>query len=169
MDTITLIIVLGGAGVVVTALVLFMLNRSWGDSLPTRIDIPQSGSIPRYDNTGQVDPRYDDNEDIDDEDDYVEFDQPLYDEPDESTIAPEGGLLLIEHPLLIQVIEKSLSEGGAATRYAVRDGDQLYISLDLIQDPVERRQAAEMIQKFQNGNPVGVWDMISLASTFGRR
>jgi hypothetical protein len=76
---------------------------------------------------------------------------------------------LIEHPLLLQVIERSQREGGVAQEYVVRDGNDLYLSLDLIRDPVQRRQAAEMIHRFQTGNQVGVWEILSLAQTFGRR
>jgi hypothetical protein len=88
-------------------------------------------------------------------------------EPDPDAV-PTGGLILIEHPLLLQVIERSQREGGIAQEYVVRDGDDLYLSLDLIRDPVQRRQAAEMIHRFQSGNQVGVWEILSLAQTFGR-
>lgn len=187
MDTTLLLLLIGGALVLLVGVGLFMLNRSWGDSLPTRIDIPRPEDNPAHWNaqkqqhfrsppttapdtypgkfsTGS----FDDNEFA--EDTFADDDQfpELDDATRHQTPVPENGLILITHPLLKEVIGKSEQSGGPATQYVVRDGDDLYVSLDLIQDPTQRREAAEMIQKFQVEGRVGVWDMINLATIFAR-
>jgi hypothetical protein len=169
MEPLTLLLILGGAVLVLVVVVLVVLNRSWGDSLPSRIEVPTSyenlstlGSTSRPANL----PDMSDAPPID-EDELAELAEST--PPPDPDAVPTGGLMLIEHPLLLQVIERSVQEGGPAQEYVVRDGNDVYLSLDLIRDPVQRRQAAEMIHRFQNGNQVGVWEIINLASTFGRR
>ncbi len=187
MDTTLLLLLIGGALVLLVGVGLFMLNRSWGDSLPTRIDIPRPEDNPARWNTQKqqrfrspptAEPdtpqgefstgAFDDNEFAEDifadDDEFPELD----DATQHQTPVPEHGLILITHPLLKEVIEKSERSDGPATQYVVRDGDDLYVSLDLIKDPIQRREAAEMIQKFQVEGRVGVWDMINLAKIFAR-
>lgn len=169
MDPLTLLLILGGAGLVLLVVVLFVLNRSWGDSLPSRIEVPQSYEhLPALGSTSHP-------VNLPDMSDEPQMDEEELAKLAESTPTPDPdavpteGLILIEHPLLLQVIERSQREGGVAQEYVVRDGNDLYLSLDLIRDPVQRRQAAEMIHRFQTGNQVGVWEILSLAQTFGRR
>jgi hypothetical protein len=169
MEPMTIFVIAGGAALLIVGLVLYALNRSWGDSLPTQIEIPPSDYYIRQHQQHEPDSRFEDEiDDIDlDDDEPDEFP----DVPDAAQYhgdVPDSGLILIDHPLLLEVIERSLAEGGLATRYVIQEDDELYVSLDLIPDPVQRRQAAEMIQKFQTQSQVGVWDMVSLATVFGR-
>jgi hypothetical protein len=168
MEPMTILVIVGGAALLIVGLVLYALNRSWGDSLPTQIEIPASDYYTRQ-HQQQREPDTLFADEIDD----VDHDEPddFPDIPDAEEYhgdVPDSGLILIDHPLLLEVIERSLAEGGLATQYVVQEDDELYVSLDLIKDPVQRRQAAEMIQKFQTERQVGVWDMVSLATMFGR-
>jgi hypothetical protein len=178
MTETTLLLLAGGLVlmVVLVAVVLFMLNRSWGDSLPSRIDIPTADAMHHrappgdaWTGVGGTGVAADDA--ADDEADIFADDEAFPDIPDVADHprqVPEEGLMLIEHPLLLQVIERAVQEGGSVTHYVVREGEHVYLSLDAIANPVERRQAAEMIHNFQTNNRAGVWDMIHLATLFGR-
>jgi hypothetical protein len=170
MEPMTILLIVGGAILLIMVLALYALNRSWGDSLPTQIEIPPSDYYTRQrqqqhepdslfvDELDDVDPDHDEPDEFPDVPDAEEYHGDV----------PDSGLILIDHPLLLEVIERSLAEGGLAHQYVVQEDDELYVSLDLIKDPVQRRQAAEMIQKFQTQRQVGVWDMVSLATVFGR-
>jgi hypothetical protein len=171
MEPMTILVIAGGAALLIVGLVLYVLNRSWGDSLPTQIEIPPSDYYTRQHQQPESDES--DSLFVDDIDEATQDDEPdeFPDIPDAEQYhgdIPDSGLILIDHPLLLEVIERSLAEGGLATQYVVQEDDDLYVSLDLIKDPVQRRQAAEMIQKFQTQSQVGVWDMVSLATVFGR-
>jgi hypothetical protein len=168
MDPLTLLLILGGAGLVLVVVVLVVLNRSWGDSLPSRIEVPSTyenlsalGSTSRPANL----PDMSDEPPIDEDELAALAESTPTPDPD---AVPTEGLILIEHPMLLQAIERSQKEGGAMQEYVVRDGNDLYLSLDLIRDPVQRHQAAEMIHRFQTGKQVGVWEILSMAQTFGR-
>jgi hypothetical protein len=165
MDISTFLI-LGAIGLLLIGLVLYMLNRSWGDSLPRHYELPTAEHTytpPARRLQRELDAAPPDDAPYQDEMDEAEPD------PDAAPeLIPTEGLILIDHPLLVQAVERSLRDGGPATRYVVREDDQLYLSLDLIEDPVHRREAAVMIHKFQTSGHANVWDIISLASTLGR-
>jgi hypothetical protein len=171
MDTTTItILIVGVVVLVVGGLIVLMLNRSWGDSLPTRIEIPRDYTTAARPTpaapaeSANVEQDYEDQENQD----FLLADE-REDHAPSSAEQPVEGLMLITHPLLLETIERSLDQGGPAREYVVQDGDNLYVSLDLIKDPNQRRMVADMIEKFQTQGHVGVWDMITMASTLGRR
>lgn len=167
-----LILLVGGAVLFIIGSILYILHRSWGDSLPTHIEIPESVSSGYKAKWATSDMRNEDNfVDQAEQDNASVDDEPVYAESahlENLDELPVSGLLLIEHPLLRQVLQRSLAEGGLATQYVVQEGDDLYISLDLIKDPVQRRAAASMIQQFQSNTYPGAWDMLGLMGLFGR-
>lgn len=162
MDITVLVVAIGGGVILLVGLAAFILSRSWGDSLPRSYDVAQYRPLPV--NQQSYQPNTPDNhldrDDVDNWDDDEEL--PINDTP------PDSGLILIDHPLLRNVIEQSLANGGPATRYVERDGDQLYVSLDLIENPQERRMAAQMLHNFQKTGTFDVWDVFSLSHTFRR-
>lgn len=163
MDVPMIVLVGVVALLLVVAAVVFMLQRSWGNSLPTHIEFPPPVNPARHQQ------RKSQPLDMVWEDADLENAAPGEDQfATQDEAAPDSGLILIEHPLLLQVIHRSLTEGGLATQYVIREGNDLYISLDLIQDPAERRAAAAMIQKFQSNSYPGAWDMLGLMTTFRR-
>lgn len=168
MDFSTLLI----AGIMMLAvpgLILYMLHRSWGDSLPRQKQRPLDAAAYQraalFAEAADTAEAADAADDADDTDDRAALDPEALasTEPE-----PVEGLLLITHPLLRQVIQRSLDEGGPARQYVVLDGEDMYIRLDLIQDPAERRTAAELIEKFQAGSYPNAWDIIDVAGTIGR-
>jgi hypothetical protein len=159
------LLIAGIALLAVSGVSIYMLHRSWGDSLPRHMQLPSDETeyqraAPRVSSEALF------ADDTDDEDDDAAAPDP--EAPASSGQEPAEGLLLITHPLLRQVIQRSLDEGGPAQQYVVFDGEDMYILLELIQDPAERRTAAELIEKFQAGNYPNAWDIIDVAGTFGR-
>lgn len=65
--------------------------------------------------------------------------------------AGDAGPILITHPLVRRAAEKALADPAAAPQYIVRMGDQIYLVLDGIEDPEERRRAHEILSQFQDG------------------
>ncbi len=170
LNTETLLLILGGVAFLIIVVAL-VLHRSWGNSMPTRYDVSryyhQQSSSPgteraesfiRAVNTVPA-PTVPPNHDSPDPD--------LTDAEPPPPI-PDSGLILIHHPLLLKVIQQSLAHGGAARQYVVQEDDQIYVSLDLIKNPVERRRAAEMIHHFQTTGTYDVWDVYSISQTFAR-
>lgn len=175
LNTETFLLILGG-GAFLVMIVALVLHRSWGGSMPSRYDVSQyyhksppsptterAESFVKAINTPQPPttptPPDDEHGDVRD-----------LDVPDDAPPPPipDSGLILIHHPLLLKVIQQSLAHGGAARQYVVQEDDQIYVSLDLIKNPVERRRAAEMIHNFQTTGTYDVWDMYSISQTFVR-
>ncbi len=98
------------------------------------------------------------------------------DEPLSSTV-PDSAELLGDHdgeyiqihsPLLIQVIRQAQQQGNRFTHHIVEEGEHIYLALHTIPNPQERQRVAQLIDAFQSGNHVGVWEMIDLMAQLGK-
>lgn len=145
---ITTWLILGGLALVAAIAVLVALNRSWGN-FPTRAGtLPPAGSSA----PGMSSPP-----------------RAGWDEqrPSEPTVPIEpaeqpSGLVPIEHPLVRRSAEQALARGGAVTQYIVRQGQQLYFDFSPIADPDQRRQAYELMRRFNAGQDVDLPAMMRL-------
>ncbi len=70
--------------------------------------------------------------------------------------------VLITHPLIRRAAERALAKGGENAKFIDRDGDRIYFSFGRIEDPIQRRNAVELIKNIQNGGQVGVAEVIQL-------
>ncbi|MBK9713142.1 MAG: hypothetical protein IPO81_17790 [Kouleothrix sp.] len=156
MDTTTLIIV-GVLAIVVVAAALYALNRSWGD-FPSRLGprAPLGSSAPGMSaapaapwNTAPE-----------------QAPGPPVDEPGEPDEWSDGGepvgRVPITHDLVRRSAAEALRRGGPATRYIVRDGDQLYFDFSQIDDPARRRRAYTLMRRFNAGEDVDLREMMRL-------
>ncbi len=168
---ITVLLMMVVAALVVVAVSAYMLNRSWGDSLPSHIQMPidtapdpyRTSSLPAAGREVR-EPDYgsEDGKSEKDEDEENETDE------QQAPFAPAEGLLLIEHPALVQAVERMLKQGGKMHRYVMRDGERLYVSLDFINNPADRLVFAQTIEKFQRDGNVDMRAIMRLVAVMGR-
>lgn len=71
-------------------------------------------------------------------------------------------LVPIEHQLVLRSAEQALQRGGAAARYIVRHNDRLYFDFSRIDDPAKRREAAELMRRFNAGQEIDVRAMMRM-------
>jgi hypothetical protein len=76
----------------------------------------------------------------------------------------EGGLVLIEHPLVRRSAEQALERGGSITRYIVRQGEQVYFDFSQIADPEQRREAYDLMRRFNAGQDVDISAMLKMVN-----
>lgn len=150
-------------GLAMVGMTLYMLNRSWGN-FPTRIELPpveQPSSSRWADTTG----------DRETPSSAAELGVAAQEPPEEIDAAAPvgGGLILLEHPMLRQAAQQALDRGSPAAQYIVRDGEHLYLALDRIHDPAQRRMAAQLLESYQAGEPVDVWGMLRIFGDLLRR
>jgi hypothetical protein len=144
MDLTTLFI-LGGLAIAILVAALVVLNRSWGNFPDHAGSLPPAGpSAPGASSQRNLPP----------------LEAPPVAGTPESP--PDGGLVLIEHPMVRRAAEDALRRGGPMTRYIVRDGDQVYFSFDQIDDPVQRQAAYDLMRRFQAGQDVDLRAMMRL-------
>ena len=74
----------------------------------------------------------------------------------------DGDRVLITHPLIRRAAERAVAKGGEAAKYIDRDGDRIYFNFGRIEDPAERKNAAELIKGIQNGGQVDMVQVIRL-------
>ncbi|HEY2988262.1 MAG TPA: hypothetical protein VGL11_11095 [Candidatus Binatia bacterium] len=70
--------------------------------------------------------------------------------------------VLITHPLMRRAAERALAQGGESAKYIDRDGDRIYFNFGRIEDPVQRKNAVELIKGIQSGGQVDVVQVIRL-------
>ena len=150
MDTTTWLI-LGGLALIAAIAALVALNRSWGN-FPNRAGTlpPAGSSAPGMSSTpsaGWEEPR--------------QFGAPAQ-PPASEPMNQDGGLVPIEHPLVRRSAEQALARGGAFTKYIVRQGNQLYFDFSQIADPDQRRQAYDLMRRFNAGQDVDFAAMMQL-------
>lgn len=71
-------------------------------------------------------------------------------------------LVLITHPLIRKAAERVWDKGGEAAKYVARDGDNIYLSFDRIEDPVQRQKALDLITSIQAGQDVDMSEFMQL-------
>ena len=79
-------------------------------------------------------------------------------------ISQEGGLVAIEHALVRRSAERALDRGGPITRYIVRQGEQLYFDFSQIADPEQRREAYDIMRRFNAGQDVDISAMLKVVN-----
>lgn len=165
-----LLALLGGGLLLLLLLSAWVLHRSWGDfpsqpnyrlleySPPPRVasehrqgTLPPSATPPNRDDDWHADPLAG----------IVPDHADLHGDHD-------GEYIQIHSPLLIQVIRRAQQQGNTLTRHVVDDGEHVYLALHTIPNPQERQRVAELIEAFQSGNHIGVWEMIDLMSQLGK-
>ena len=70
--------------------------------------------------------------------------------------------VLITHPLIRRAAERALAAGGDKAKFIDRDGDRIYFNFGRIEDPVQRKNAAELIKGIQSGGHVDMAQVIQL-------
>lgn len=146
-----------GAGLVIIAIVLVMLNRAWGD-FPGRISAPPAPL--------QQQSRWATPEDADAAD--------LPDAAIPDAAPPTGGMIPLQHPLVRQAALQAIARGGVDNPYAqylFQRGDEVLLNLDAIADPQQRATIARVIHTTNNGGEVGLSmiEVIRAISQLGRR
>lgn len=148
--------ILGGLTLIVVIAALVALNRSWGNFPDRAGTLPPAGaSAPGMSSLSNLPA-----------DTWAE--QPLRTpERPAQAIEPasqEGGLVLIEHPLVRRSAEQALERGGPITRYIVRQGEQVYFDFSQIADPEQRREAYDLMQRFNAGQDVDISAMLKMVN-----
>ena len=130
MDLLTVAIVFG-AGLLLLGVVVFMLNRAWGD-FPTRLTPPyQEALAPRRSRPDALMASLDSPTDEEDE------------EEDEEEELPAGAsaenLVPVTHPQVKLAVQQALERGGTPyATYFIREGDRVYLVASRIADPAQR-------------------------------
>jgi hypothetical protein len=147
MDSTTWLIV-GGLALIAVIAALVALNRSWGNFPDRAGTLPPAGasapgisSMPGAD-WGQQ----------------RQSEMPAPIEPP----GQDGVLVPIEHPLVRRAAEQALARGGSFASYITRQGDQLYFDFSQIADPDQRREAYDLMRRFNAGQDVGLPAMMGL-------
>jgi hypothetical protein len=70
--------------------------------------------------------------------------------------------VLITHPLIRRAAERALAAGGESAKYVERDGDRIYFNFGRIEDPVQRKNAVELIKNIQSGGQVDMVQVVQL-------
>lgn len=70
--------------------------------------------------------------------------------------------VLITHPLIRRAAERALAKGGEGAKYIDQDGDRIYFTFSRIEDPIQRKNAVELIKNIQNGGQVNMVEVIQL-------
>jgi hypothetical protein len=70
--------------------------------------------------------------------------------------------VLITHPLIRRAAERALAQGGGRAKFIDRDGDGIYFNFGRIEDPVQRKNAVELIRSIPNGGQVDMVQVIQL-------
>lgn len=73
-------------------------------------------------------------------------------------------LVLITHSLIRTAAERALLRGGEAAKFVVKDGDDIYLSFDRIEDPVQRQKAVDLITSIQAKQDVDMTELMQLLS-----
>lgn len=148
-------LIIGGLALIGVIAALVMLKRSWGN-FPERAGTlpPASASAPAASRVPNVPAA--DREDL-----------PRLGMPEHPAAAIEparqgGALVLIEHRLVRRSAVQALERGGPITRYIVRQGEQIYFDFSQIADPEQRREAYDLMQRFNTGQDVDISAMLKM-------
>jgi hypothetical protein len=160
MDT-TIWLILGGLALIIVIAALVALNRSWG-SFPERAGTlpPASASAPGMSILSSLPTT-------------AWEAQPQLGTPEQpgpmiERASQTGGLVLIEHPLVRRSAAQALERGGSITRYIVRQGEQLYFDFSQIADPEQRREAYDLMQRFNAGQDVDIAALLKMVNRLFR-
>ncbi len=153
----TIIALLFVAGLALLGLVLWMLNRAWGD-FPSKVGpqmgLPLTSSEAKPTSLAQGDP------------------------PDSAPASgelPPGAsaddFVLVAHPLVRRAVEQALARGGSPyATFFIRDGERIYLVLSRIADPAQRELARQVFAGINDGNlsGIGLNEIIQLLGQLGK-
>ena len=71
-------------------------------------------------------------------------------------------LVLITHSLIRMAAERALAKGGEAAKFVVKEGDNIYLSFDRIEDPAQRQKAVDLITSIQAKQDVDMTELMQL-------
>lgn len=171
MDLLTVAIIFV-AGLLLFGLIIFMLNRAWGD-FPSRLSPPQeeAPAPPRHYGADallgawEAPPTWVDEGDEEDEEN----------EDDEELQLPAGApaeyLIPVTHPQVKLVVQQALERGGTPyAAYFIREGEQVYLVASRIADPALRARTIQLFQGLNSGDMSGgsLIDMLRTIQQLGR-
>ena len=156
MDTATWLII-GGLTLIILIAALVALNRSWGN-FPNR-----AGTLPPASASAPGMSRLPSAPDADWEA-QPPLGTPERPAPTIERTNQEGGLVLIEHALVRRTAEQAIDRGGPITRYIVRQGEQVYFDFSQIADPEQRREAYDLMRRFNAGQDVDISAMLKMVN-----
>ena len=149
----TIIALLFVAGLALLGLVLWMLNRAWGDfpsGLGPQAGLPLTSLEAKPTSLAQGDP------------------------PDSVELPPGAAaddLVLVAHPLVRRAVEQALARGGSPyATFFIRDGERIYLVLSRIADPAQRELARQVFAGINDGNlsGIGLNEIIQLLGQLGK-
>jgi hypothetical protein len=165
MDLVTVAIVFV-AGLLLFGVIVFMLNRAWGD-FPTRLTPPyQDAPAPRRSGAEALLSTWDSvpAEDGEDEgDDEGEAGLPAG--------ASAENLIPVTHPQVKLAVLQALERGGTPyATYFIRDGERVYLVASRIADPAQRERIVRAFQALNGGDLTGVSliDMVRTMQQLGK-
>jgi hypothetical protein len=150
-------LILGGLTLIVVIAALIALNRSWGNFPDRAGTLPPAGaSAPGMSSVSRSPAA-------------AWEAQPPLGTPEQPAPAiepasQEGGLVPIEHVLMRRTAEQALERGGPITRYIVRQGQQVYFDFSQIDDPDQRREAYDLMRRFNAGQDVDISAMLKMVN-----
>ena len=166
MDLVTVAIVFV-AGLLLVGVVVFMLNRAWGD-FPTRLTPPNQGPSRSGRRMG-TDALLDSWESGLEDDDEAEG------EDEDGERLPAGAsaenLIPVTHPQVKLAVMQALERGGTPYgTYFIREGERVYLVASRIADPAERARIVRLFQGLNGGDLSGVSmiDMVRTIQQLGR-
>jgi hypothetical protein len=148
------------AGLLLLGVIVFMLNRAWGD-FPTRLTPPYQDGPARRGSPERalLAPFEDEEEDEEDEEERLP-----------AGAAPEN-LIPVTHPQVRLAVTQALERGGTPyATYFIREGERVYLVASRIADPAERARVVRLFQGLNGGDLTGLnmVDMIRTIQQLGR-
>jgi hypothetical protein len=159
MDLVTLAISFV-AGLLLLGVIVFMLNRAWGD-FPTRLTPPyQDGPAQRGSPEEAL---------------LATLEAAEEEEDEEEAGLPAGAsaesLIPVTHPQVKLAVLQALERGGTPyATYFIRDGERVYLVASRIADPVQRERIVRAFQALNGGDLSGVSmiDMVRAMQQLGK-
>jgi hypothetical protein len=149
------------AGLLLLGVIVFMLNRAWGD-FPTRLTPPyQEAPAPRRSAAEALLATWDSGPDEEDEEGEAGL----------PAGASAENLIPVTHPQVRLAVLQALERGGTPyATYFIRDGEQVYLVASRIADPAQRDRTVRAFQALNGGDPGGVSliDMVRTMQQLGR-
>jgi hypothetical protein len=87
--------------------------------------------------------------------------------PPDAVAIPEAQLVPVSHPLVKRSLESVLRKGGSAASYVVRRNGELFLTFELLPDPVERSRAYELFRQLNAGEDVDMQALIAVIRKIG--
>jgi hypothetical protein len=162
MDLVTVAVIFG-AGILLLGVIVFMLNRAWGD-FPPRLTPPHEEApspAPQRFGAGALLGAWE----------IASIEEDEEEEEDLPAGASADDLIPVTHPQVKLAVQQAIERGGTPyATYFIRDGERVYLVASRIADPAQRAQAVRLFQGLNSGNLEGsnMIDMIRTIQQLGR-